>query len=305
MRAVEVTEFGPPEVLRATERPEPQPGPGELLIEVELAEVLFLDTQLRAGWGRDYFDVRPPFVPGVGVAGSADGRRVIAGTSRAGQYAGGGYAELAVAPADMTFTIPDGVGSADALAALHDGMMAVSRLRLAAIEPGQRVLITAAAGGIGIWLVPLARAAGATVFAAARGEHKLALSEARGAHVVVDYSEPGWTDHVGPVDVVFDGAGGAQGAAALAITAPGGRFLSYGAAAGDFPALEGANGITTFGIGDGVSPGEWRAATEGALDAIGTVEPVIGQTVPLDEAAAAHATIEARSVAGKSLLVVR
>jgi NADPH2:quinone reductase len=307
MRVIEVTRFGPPEVLEPAERPEPRPGPGELLVEVQLAEVLFLDTQLRAGWGREFFDVRPPYVPGVGVAGIAGGRRVVASTSRAGEHRGGGYAELATAPADTAFEIPDGVSTQDALACLHDGMMAFSRLRLAAIEPGERVLVTAAAGGIGVWLVPLARAAGATVVAAARGPEKLALARARGAHAAVDYADPGWTERVGEVDVVFDGAGGALGAAALELTAAGGRFCSYGAAAGDFPDLAGAAGIATFGLGDGVGAAEWRAATLSALEAVrtGAVEPVIGQSVPLEDAAAAHAAIERRAVLGKTLLVVR
>jgi NADPH2:quinone reductase len=302
MFAVEVTRFGPPGVLQPTDRPEPEPVAGELLIEVELAEVLFLDTQLRAGWGRDFFAVEPPFVPGVGVAGTVDGRRVIAGTSGAGAYGGGGYAELAVAPADMVFDVSATVSSADALAALHDGMMAFSRLGHTPVRPGDRALVTAAAGGIGVWLVPLLRAAGATVIAAARGADKLALARSRGAHTVVDYAEPDWTDGLGVVDVVFDGAGGALGTAALAITAPGGRFHAYGAAAGDFPVRR--DDVETFGID---TPVDWRTATTRALEALtdGTVEPVIGQTVPLGHAADAHAAIEARRVLGKTLLEVR
>jgi NADPH2:quinone reductase len=229
-----------------------------------------------------------------------DGRRVIAGTSGAGGYRGGGYAELAVAPTDMVFDVPAAVSSADALAALHDGMMAFSRL--GEVRPGDRVLVTAAAGGIGVWLVPLLRAAGATVIAAARGADKLDLARSRGAHTVVDYSEPGWADGLGVMDVVFDGAGGTLGTAALAITAPGGRFHAYGAAAGDFPARR--DDVETFGI---ETPVDWRAATTRALEALadGTVAPVIGQTVPLAHAAVAHAAIEARTVLGKTLLEVR
>ncbi|MBE2316041.1 zinc-binding dehydrogenase [Solirubrobacter sp. CPCC 204708] len=302
MRAIEVTRFGPPEVLEPRQRPEPTPTEGEVLIEVELAEVLFLDTQLRAGWGRDFFAVEPPFVPGVGVAGTIDGRRVIAGTSRSGAYSGGGYAELAAAPADMVFDVPAGVRSADALAALHDGMMAFSRLGHTPVRPGDRALVTAAAGGIGVWLVPLLRAAGATVIAAARGAEKLELARSRGAHTTVDYSEPGWTDGLGELDIVFDGAGGDPGTAALAITASGGRFHAYGAASGDFPARR--DDVEFFGI---ETPVDWRAATTRALHALAEreVEPVIGQSVPLEDAAAAHAAIADRSVLGKTLLEVR
>jgi len=325
MQVVQATRFGGPEVLETSESPEPAAGSGQIVVDVELAEVLFLDTQLRAGWGADFFPMQLPFVPGVGVAGvvasagagvdpSWIGRRVIAGMSGRGAYPGGGYAERAAVPVDATFEVPDGVDLKDAIAALHDGLMGISRIERARIEPGERVLITAAAGSIGAWLVPLAHAAGAHVIAAARGETKLRLAHERGADAAVDYSEPGWTDGVhaagGNVDVVFDGAGDQIGRAAFEITARGGRFFSYGAAGGDFPQIgeqePEQREITLIGIDDEITPAEQRRFIELALAEIATgrIQPVIGQVIPLERAAEAHAAIERRSVAGKTLLRV-
>jgi NADPH:quinone reductase len=325
MRVVRATAFGGPEVLVPSEASEPEPGPGELLVDVSVADVLFLDTQLRAGWGREFFELGPPFVPGAGVAGvvasvgdgvdrSWLGRSVIASSSGVGEYKGGGYAERAVVPADTALEVPDGLDLQDAIAALHDGSTALSRLERAQIESGDVVLVTAAGGSLGAWLVPLAARAGATVIAAARGERKLALARERGASVAVDYSEDDWAKRVravigdAGVDVVFDGAGGRIGGEALELTGRGARFFAYGAASGEFAHL-GAEaerrGVRVIGIDDRISVADRRrhAADALALLAAGEVRPLIGKVVPLERASEAHAAIEERSVAGKTLLV--
>jgi NADPH2:quinone reductase len=325
IRVVQTTRFGGPEVLEPGEAPDPEPGPGELAVEVALAEVLFLDTQLRAGWGREYFELELPFVLGEGVAGVVAsvgegvddgwvGRTVIAGMSRAGEYTGGGYAERAVVAADAAIEVPAGVELDHAIAALHDGLMGVSRLEKAEVEAGDVVLVTAAGGSVGAWLVPLAARAGATVIAAARGERKLALARERGASITVDYSEEGWTESVRAeierrdVDVVFDGAGGRIGAEAFQLTGRGSRFFSYGSASGEFAGIEAEaeqRGVRAIGIGEVTSATEQRRYAEAALAllAAGDIRPVIGQVVPLERAADAHAAIEDRRVAGKTLLV--
>jgi NADPH:quinone reductase len=327
MRVVQATRFGDPDVLAATEAPDPVAAPGQLVVDVAVADVLFLDTQLRAGWGGDYFALEPPYVPGAGVAGIVSfigegvdpawlDRTVVAGTGRTGEYAGGGYAERAAVPVDVAFVVPDGLEPRDAIAALHDGMTALSRLEKADIEPKDRVLVTAAGGSLGAWLVPLARAAGATVIAAARGQRKLELARQRGADLTVDYSEPGWTEWVreadggGGVDVVFDGAGGQIGRAAFDMTAQGGRFFSYGSASGTFPDIDPREAeqrdVTVIGIDERITADDRRRITERALAevAAGRITPVIGQALPLERAAEAHAAIESRSVAGKTLLEV-
>lgn len=310
MRAVHAVRFGGPEELEAVEMPDPVPGPDQVLIDVSVAEVIFLDTQMRSGWAQDFFPVEPPFVPGTGVGGTRGTHRVIA---RTGQF--GGYAQrVALDPAEV-YDVPDDLPLDVALAALHDGPTALSRLEAAAIRPGETVLVTAAAGSLGAWLIPLAKAAGATVVAAAGGARKLAQARAFGADATTDYSDATWADQARKAvggsrfDVVFDGAGGALGTAALAATHDGGRFFSYGAASGDFADVASAAGreIVVVGIGDQLSPGRWRELTARALEllAAGEVRPVIGNTMPLERAADAHSAMADRSVIGKTVLTIR
>lgn len=306
MRAVVLNEFGPPENLILTEMPDPVPGPGEVLVDVQLANITFVETQLRAG--------RPPYPPmaprlpvvlGNGVAGLIEGQQVI--TTTGGK---GGYAERTVVPRSAPIPVPAGLALADAIALLADGRTATALIRAAAPRPGETVLVEAAAGGVGSLLVQLARNAGAQVVAAARGPRKLALAKELGADVSVDYSDPSWADGVpGPLDVVFDGVGGPIAAAAFGLLHRGGRMLSYGAASGSFAAIDDAE-ATRRGIslvrGMGVSPEQMNELSIAALTeaAAGRLRPVIGQTFPLERAAVAHAAIERRETVGKTLLTV-
>nr|WP_210418169.1 zinc-binding dehydrogenase [Ruania zhangjianzhongii] len=289
------------------------------MIEVEAAEILFLDTQLRSGWGRDFFTIEPPFIPGVGVAGTVvelgegvdenwHGSRVVGSTSGVGSYRGGGYAEFARTVADRALMIPAGVEAAEALAAVNDGAMGVSRVDRSGLRAGDTALVTAASGGIGIWLIPLLTAAGIQVLAAARGPQKIELARERGAAVAVDYSENGWTGQLGEVDVVFDGAGGALGQQAATLLRRGGRFFAYGASAGDFTdieALAAERNLEVIGINEDFTDEDaHRYATQALrLLADGSIRPVIGQQLPLERAAEAHAEIERRRVVGKSVLI--
>lgn len=323
MRAVVVTQFGGPEVLVVSELPSPEAGPGHAVVSVSVADILFLETMLRSGWGGEYFKMKPPYVPGFGVAGTVRavgegvdaswvGRRVASHTQH-----GGGCAELAVVRADRMIAIPEGLGDREAAALLHDGPTALSLMDAAKIRRDQVVLVMAAAGGLGILLVQLAHAAGARVIGAARGPQKLRVVEEMGADEVVDYSESDWTDRVHQltdgrgVDVVFDGAGGALGAAAFGLTAPGGQFSAHGAPSGGFASVDlrlaEERGITVRGIQNVQLPdAELRRLTERVLaEAVaGHLRPVIGRTFPLAEAASAHAAIGAREIVGKALLVV-
>jgi NADPH:quinone reductase len=318
MRVVEVTKFGGPEVLALRELPDPVAGPGQLVIDVAAVDVLFVDTRLRAGWGKEWFQVEPPYVPGNGVAGvvrsvGADvdeawiGRRVLAHTGKNnGRTPVGGYAEQAVMAVSEVEPVPDPLGLPEALTLLHDGPTVVLALSSAKVRPGERVLINAASGSLGTLLVPLVKAAGAEVVGAARGARKLDFIREWGADAAVDYSKPDWTDQVGEVDVVFDGTGGDIGSAAYTLLRPGGRFLAYGSSAGEFPKTEPAReGVTVVGIlemGEGVDKG--AALTETlAKAAAGTITPLVGQTFLLAQAKAAHEAIEARQTVGKTLLL--
>ncbi|WP_327114057.1 zinc-binding dehydrogenase [Nocardia sp. NBC_01730] len=329
MRAVQASEFGGPEVLAVRELPEPVAGPGEVVVDVAAADVMFLDTRLRGGWGTDFFAIEPPYVPGGAIAGVVAavgpdvdpawvGKRVSTPTAASGIGGGlpiGGYAEKALAKANTLVTVPDGLSLPQAVALVHDGRTALAVFDRAAVQPGEWVLITAAGGGLGTLLIQLARAAGANVVAAARGAAKLELAARLGANAVVDYSEPDWSAKAhaasGGAQVVFDGAGGALGAAALAATADGGRFLGYGAAAGEFATLDRdvytARGITVYGLFDITGADtDWHAVAERAQAevAAGRLEVVIGQTFPLDQADRAHALIESRATSGRTLLTV-
>jgi len=331
VKAVQATEFGGPEVLAVRELPEPEPAAGEVLIDVEAADVMYLDTRLRSGWGTEFFAVSPPYVPGGGISGTvravaADvdpawiGRRVVSATAASGIFGGvptGGYAERALAKLASLHVLPDEVSAVQACALIHDGRTSVALFDRAGVRPGDHVLITAAAGGLGTLLIQLSRRAGARVVAVARGQEKLDLARRLGAETAIDYSEPGWTDlaraATGGIGfrVVFDGAGGELGDAALTTAADGGLFLGYGSAAGRFggsdPSPAVARGVEVVGLLDlGADQPDWRAAAERALEmtADGSWEIVIGQTYPLDQAERAHAAIEARTALGRTLLTV-
>lgn len=324
MRVVEVTRFGGPEVLVPTEAADPVAAPGQVVVDVSAADVLFVETRIRRGGGGRYFDVTPPYVPGGGVAGRVRsvgegvdpgwvGRPVVTSTAERG-----GYAEQVAVPSEGLIPVPDGVDLREAAALLHDGNTAFGLLEGTGIEPGEWVLVTAAGGGLGILLVQLARVAGARAIGAARGKRKLDLILELGADAAVDYSQPDWTERVreatggaGP-DVVFDGAGGQIGLAAFEATARGGRFSAHGAASGGFAAIDPQEaerrGVTVRGIEQvrGAAPEIARRRLERALAeaAAGRIRPVIGQTFPLERAADAHAAIESRDVLGKTLLVI-
>jgi NADPH:quinone reductase len=323
MRAAWVTRFGGPQVLTVGEAPDPVAGAGEVVIEVAVADVLFLDAQLRSGWGQEYFDLQPPYVPGSGVAGQVIaagqgvdpgwvGRRVVAIVD------GGGYAERVVARAEGLAPVPDGLGMPVAAALVQTGPAALSLLDAARLKPGEWVLVMPAAGGLGSLLVQLARQAGGRVIAAAGGQPKLELAGDLGAEVVVDYAAEGWTKPVrdaaggaGPA-VVFDGVGGPVGLAAFEAAADGGRFFAYGVPAGGFaeidPARAAQRGITVTGIEQvQFTPAQVARLARRALAeaAAGRIRPVIGRTFPLEAAADAHAAVEARAVVGRTLLLVR
>ena len=235
MLVVEAGRFGGPQVLAARQAPEPVAGPGQVVVRTVAADVLFVDTLIRSGRGVDFFPIRPPYIPGNGVAGQVialgdgvdpawSGRPVAVHTG--GRGGSGGYAEQVAVAVEELIAVPDAVGLPEAAALLHDGSTAFGLLDGTGVKPGEYVQVTAAAGGMGTLLVQLAQAAGGTVIGAARGQRKLAVVRRAGAEAAVDYSEPGWAGRVreltggNGVDVVFDGAGGELGRASFGIMAP-------------------------------------------------------------------------------------
>jgi len=318
-----VKEFGGPEVLVAAEVPDPVAGPDEVVVAVAAAHVLWVETRIRSGVGREYWGVTPPYVPGSGVAGRVDalgpgvdpallGTRVVAHTGRSRD----GYAERVVVGADGLVPIPDEVSGQQAAALVHDGVTGCALVNEQRVGAGERVLVVGASGGLGIVLVQLARARGARVVALARDERKLARVRTLGADAVIDSAAPDWAEQArtalgGAADVVFDNVGGDLGEAAFELTAPGGRFSAHGTPSGRFaqidPEAAAARGVTVRGIRDvQIPPVERRRLTGQALAAAaaGGLRPVVGQTFPLARADRAHAAIEDRSVFGSTLLVV-
>ncbi|GII86637.1 NADPH:quinone reductase [Sphaerisporangium siamense] len=322
MRAVWLREFGGPEVLVPGEAPEPIPGPGQVVIEVAVIGIPFIETQVRSGSAPVPLP-RLPIIPGNGVGGTvvavgpgADpglvGTRVV--TSLGGS---GGYAERVAAGVDGLIPVPPGLELAQAVALLADGRTAMGLARAAALRPGEWALVESAGGGVGSLLVQLAVNAGARVVAAAGSARKLDLAAELGAEVTVNYAEDGWdvrvSEAVGDagVQVVFDGVGGAVGRAAFELLPPRGRFVLYGAAGGTVThatvAEVFARSLTLItGWQLFASPADITAMAAAALDeaVAGRLRPVIGQTFPLEKAADAHAAIEARATLGKTLLTV-
>jgi NADPH:quinone reductase len=335
MHAIRIHGHGAPDVLRYEEIPDPTPGPGQVAIAVAAIGVVFSETQVRAGLLARFGLAGPEFpytfgrdvagtivATGTGVDPALVGRRVIASTDGTG-----GYAEIAVVDAadepratGASFSclteIPDGLDFPTAAALLGQGRTAAGLVRTTGIRPQDTVLITAAGGAIGSLLVQLCRLEGARVIAAAGGVEKVALATSLGADVAIDYTAEGWAGQVRDalggegVDVVFDATGGDIARAAFSTAADGrGRIVIYGLSSGELVDVGTAEllrrGLTVKGFSAAtLTPAEVRGLQAYILDlaAGGLVAPVVGQTFPLADAAAAHAAVEARETIGKTLL---
>ncbi|MFB4286348.1 zinc-binding dehydrogenase [Nonomuraea sp. ATR24] len=326
MHAIRLYEFGPAENLRYEEVPDPEPGPGQVRIAVKAAGVHLLDTALQAGRG----DLLPfplpelPVTPGREVAGVVDqvgegvdeswlGRRVVTHLG----LVNAGYAELALREVEALFPLPDGLTYEAAVAMVGTGRTALSIHHIAQVEPDDVVLVTAAAGGVGTLLVQAARNAGATVVGVAGGPAKVERVHASGAHIAVDYDEPGWSKTVREaldgrdVTAVLDGVGGAAGREALEMLGMGGRILLFGWSAGSLTEITGQDLVNrmlsaTVPLGPRMMrvPGGLRAMQQKALDeaASGRLVPAV-QAFPLREAARAHTALLERRTVGKVVLL--
>ncbi|GAA3200775.1 zinc-binding dehydrogenase [Nonomuraea roseoviolacea] len=325
MRSVVLPEFGPPDRLRVADVPEPRPGEGQVTVRVAAIGVQFLETQIRSGAMRSALGGAPlPVVLGKEIAGRVAevgpggdpglvGTRVLASTQGTG-----GYAEAAAVPADSLIPVPAGLDLEDAVALYRYGATAQGLVRAARVTAGDRVLVLAAAGAVGMVLVQVLKRAGATVVGAARGEHKLALVRELGADHAVDYSLPGWPDLVrravgGSVEVVFDHVGGEPGRASLDLLTPGsGRQVVFGLSSGrplDVRPMELlGRGLTLTGFSSGLLWNRPALAHDLVTEVLGLavrghLTPVIGRRFPLERAADAHAAVEARGTVGKTLLI--
>ncbi len=310
-----MTEFGGPEVLRLTELPTPEPGPGEELIRVSRAGLNFADTHTRTN---SYVQKATlPLVPGGEVAGQrADtGERVVA------LVGSGGYAEYAVAPSERIFPIPDGVGDGTALALVIQGTTAWHLLRTAAaLRGGESVVVHSAAGGVGSLATQLAPAFGAgRVIATASSEEKRDVARALGADVALDSDPGGLTERLieanegREVDIVLDSAGGAVFDASIKALAPFGRIVVNGIATGEQnevrtgSLLRHSRSVIGFWLFHTLErPGMFAEALADlfARAVAGELRAIVGHTYPLEQAPQAQIDLRARRTTGKLLLDV-
>lgn len=313
MRAIQIDQFGGPEVLRAVELPVPQPMPGQVLIDVTRAGVNFADTHQVA----DSYLSRShlPMVPGTEVAGvRADtGERVVALTGT------GGYAEHAVAAAALTFPIPDGVDDGTALAMVVQGLTAWHLYATSArLRAGESVVIHAGAGGVGSLAVQLGRHFEAgRVIATASTEEKRALASELGADAAIDSSPEGMTERLVEanqgrgVDAVFEMAGGEVFRQSLKALAPFGRLVSYGMASGEHvqvsagQLMHGSQAVVGFWLVHCLGHPEMVSeALAGLFELVGAgqLRAIVGGTYALADAAQAHRDLAARATTGKLLI---
>lgn len=313
MRAVQISEFGGPEVLREEDLPVPEPGSDQVLIEVRRAGINFADTHQRT----DSYLSRSalPFVPGTEVAGVRvdSGERVVALTGT------GGYAQYAVAPTAQTFPIPDGVDDETALALVVQGLTAWHLYSTSAqLRPGESVVVHAGAGGVGSLAIQLGgHFQAGRVIATASSEEKRQLCLELGADVAIDSTPQNLRQRLiaanegRKVDAVFEMTGGEVFVQSLRALAPFGRLVTYGLASGEpvevsaGELMRGSQAVVGFWLVHCLAnPAMAGEALSGLFDLVraGRLRAVVGATYPLAEAAQAHHDLAARRTTGKLVL---
>jgi NADPH:quinone reductase len=313
MRAIQMQEFGGPEVLQLVELPTPTPAEGEVLIKVGRAGLNYADTHQRTN---SYLaKATLPLIPGSEVAGVREdtGERVVA------LCGNGGYAEYATAPGALTFPIPDGVDDGTALALLLQGLTAWHLYKTCArVQPGESVVIIAAAGGVGSLAVQLGKPLGAgRVIAVASSQSKRDLTLELGADAAVDAAPEGLAGRLveanlgEKVDAVFEMAGGRVFEECMSALAPFGRCVTYGIASEEpntvstGSLMRRSHAVVGFWLMDCI--GRPAMIDDALADlfarvAAGELRVVVGGTYPLAEAAQAQVDMRERRTTGKVLL---
>ncbi|HEY2771978.1 MAG TPA: zinc-binding dehydrogenase [Solirubrobacteraceae bacterium] len=332
MRAVVLTEHGGPEVLKVEQRPDPRPGVGEVLIDVRAAGINFADLMARIGLYPDA--PKPPCVVGYEVAGVVaevganvdtelqPGQRVVAPTRF------GGYAEKAVTKANGVVPLPEGFSFEEgATVPIAYATAWEALVRAANLQPGERVLIHAAAGGVGIAGTRIAKRAGAEVWGTASpAKHDACRSF--GVDHPIDYTRSKWERGVPKLDVVMDALGGASFRRSYKLLRAGGRLVCFGASgvvAGDKRNLlqaaktalqmprfnlikqmsdsKAVIGLNVLSIWDEFQSADRWTGPLTELLADGTVKPALAQAFSFDRAPDAHRYIAERRNIGKVVLV--
>ncbi|MGV9661506.1 quinone oxidoreductase family protein [Nocardia niigatensis] len=320
MHAIEVSEHGGPEVLRYVEVPDPQAGPGQLLVRTQASGINFIDTYIRTG----RYPQAVPYIPGsegsgVVTAVGPDVTEFQVGDRVAWAAAPASYAEQVVVPAAVAIPVPDGVDSAVAASALLQGMTAHYLIEsIYKPEPGESVLVHAGAGGVGLILTQLLAARGVRVITTVSTDDKEKLSREAGAAEVLRYDEDiaarvrELTDGVG-VAAAYDGVGASTFEASLASTRIRGMVALFGGASGPVPPFD-LQRLNPLGSLFVTRPTlvhytrdraelRWRAGDIMNAIADGTLRIRIGGSYPLAEAEQAHRDLEGRRTTGSIVLV--
>ena len=311
MKAIQIQQFGGPEVFEYRDLPDPEPGEGEALVEVSRVGVNFADTHATRD---DYLAKQQlPLIPGAEVSGrTADGRRVAA------LLGSGGYAQKVTAPEATLVPLPDEVDDDQAAAILLQGLTALALVeRCARLEEGETVVIEAAAGGTGTLAVQLAKRAGAKVIGLASSAEKRGLVAELGADATVDSNAPELGAAIreanggARVDAVLHMSGGEAFDQELGVLAPLGRMVVFGIASREqrdvstAALLRGSKSVIGFWLIHLLARPDLVAPMVGDLLsalAKGELTATIGGVYPLSEAARAHEDLTARRTTGKLLL---
>lgn len=321
MRAILVNRHGGPDVLEPADVSEPAPGQGDILIDVAASGVNFLDVYHRSG----AYPTQPPFVPGSEGAGtvSAVGEGVDGvdvGDRVAWAMHPGSYATTAAVPAERAVPIPEGIAAEDAAAVLLQGMTAHYLTHATyPVQPGDTVLVHAAAGGMGLLLTQVVKLCGGRVIGTVSTAEKEKLARDAGAEEVIRYAETDVAQAVSEltggtgVAAAYDGVGRDTFDASLASLRPRGTLALFGQASGAVPPVDlqrlnaaGSVFVTRPSLPHHVADrGELLARAGDVLEwvASGQLRLHIGGRYPLEEAHAAHADLEARRTTGKLLLL--
>jgi NADPH:quinone reductase-like Zn-dependent oxidoreductase len=331
MRAIVITRHGPPDVLEVQDRPDPHPGRGEVLVDVAAAGINFADLMARIGVYPDA--PKPPCVVGYEVAGTVSalgegatglevGQRVIASVRF------GGYAERVAARADGVVALPDALSFEQGAAIPLNYTTAWEALiRAGNLRPGERVLIHAAAGGVGIAATQIAKRTGAEVWGTSSPSKHDAI-RGFGVDHPVDYTRSGWERGVPKLDLVIDAIGGSSFRRSYKLLRAGGRLVCFGASAlaagekrdlvaaaktvvqtpwfhplrlmSESKAVVGLNVLTLWD--EFQSADRWKGPLQELL-IDGTIRPVVAQAFPFEQAADAHRFISERRNVGKVVLV--
>jgi NADPH2:quinone reductase len=318
MRAIQISEFGGPEVLELVELEAPEPGPDEVLIRVSRAGINFADTHQRENAYVKRFAL--PLVPGNEVVGTVEGGALPSGTRVVAMTGGAGaYAEYATAPAASTFPLPEGVDDGVALALLIQGLTAWHLHRTCArLAPGESVVVHSAAGGVGSLTTQLAKPMGAgRVIATAGSEERRVKAVELGADIAVDPEVDDLTNALieanggEPVDVVLETSGGHVFDQSFEALAPFGRLVVYGISSREQNVvrtgrlLRGSRSVIGFWLMHCLErPEMLREPLADLFDraARGELRALVGATYPLSEVRRAHEDLTGRRTTGKLLL---